>query len=121
MLPVRDDYGDAVLSDDGRYRYELRRVWDLETPLCKWIIVVALSARRAPEPVGPRNDHHIATMATLSISVICAWGTRVEALLHQAAPRLRLHCVAKTDTGAPRHPLFVPATATPIPLRAVTE
>lgn len=170
MPTLRDDYGDAVLSDDGVYRYELRRVWDPTAPGCGWvllnpstadahqddptirrcarlarawgyggILVVNLYALRTtdprwlrghPDPVGPHNDHHIRIMATVSTSVICAWGTHplaahraphVQALLHQAAPHLRLHCVGRASNGAPRHPLYAPTTATPVPLRAVTE
>jgi len=101
------------------------------------LVIVNLYALRAtdparlrhhPDPVGPHNDHHIHTTATQATSLVCAWGTHplathraaaVLTLLHRAAPNTLLRCLGTTHTGAPRHPLYTPRTATPIPLHEV--
>jgi hypothetical protein len=95
------------------------------------LVIVNLYALRArdpaplrhhPDPVGPRNDHHIPTTATQATSLVCAWGAHplaarraaaVITLLHHAAPHTLLHCRGTTHTAAPRHPLYTPRTPTP--------
>jgi hypothetical protein len=81
---------------------------------------------RCPQPVGAHNDAVIATWLrdprTDPQRVIVAWGAhgglhgrdrQVLALLrqHDITP----HCLRRTRTGQPQHPLRLPATLAPIP------
>jgi len=70
--------------------------------------------RRARDPVGRDNDHHIATAARGAGMVVLAWGVHgaldgrdrvVAALLADVRPR----CLGTTRGGYPRHPLYLPA------------
>lgn len=69
---------------------------------------------RAEDPVGPDNDHFLATMAQEADCVIAAWGThakderarQVMALLRQ--PGRRVQCLGVTKAGCPKHPLYLP-------------
>lgn len=76
---------------------------------------------RASDPVGPLND---ATLTALFESpavgmVVAAWGSnaRADRVAQVAAlPRAAtLHALGLTKDGAPRHPLYMPKTATPLP------
>lgn len=85
----------------------------------------------AADPVGPSNDVEIVTAATGARLVVAAWGaTRLKAGLDGtgvARTALRIdqvvrlltrngivHALGVTATGAPRHPLYVPASARPV-------
>ena len=67
-----------------------------------------------PDPVGD-NDAHLVTMADKADTIILCWGAFTAAqgrdkdvlALLQGRP---LHCMGKTLTGAPRHPLYLPKT-----------
>lgn len=73
------------------------------------------SMLKAVDPVGPDNDYHLLMAARQYPDVVCAWGAnarrdRVDAvrgLLKSAGARL--WCLGTTQSGAPRHPLYVPA------------
>lgn len=67
------------------------------------------------DPVGPDNDDHLRAAFACSRSVVAAWGAharpdRISQVL-SFAPALTT--LALTRTGQPRHPLYLPATATP--------
>jgi hypothetical protein len=34
----------AVISPDGVYRYQLRRYWDSDLPLCGWVMLIPSTA-----------------------------------------------------------------------------
>lgn len=70
--------------------------------------------RRAPDPIGPKNDAAILSAAQWGGVVICAWGThgahldrgaQVETLLR--AKGAALHHLGLTKDGAPKHPLYI--------------
>lgn len=77
--------------------------------------------RRAGDPVGPQNRRHIAAAIANARLVIAAWGA--DATARDAATRMgalsrrELRCLGLTRSGAPRHPLYVRATARPRPVR----
>jgi hypothetical protein len=81
---------------------------------------------QAADPVGPDNDRHL-TEALTGVEALAAWGVnarpeRVQAVLalHAAAPGAgRLHALATTKAGAPRHPLYLPGSLVPAPWQAV--
>lgn len=75
---------------------------------------------RAEDPVGPDNDRHV--LAAISRAeatagaVIAAWGAhgrpdRVRAVVDLIGRRRDILCLGTTATGAPRHPLYLPAAA----------
>ncbi|MFJ8657505.1 DUF1643 domain-containing protein [Streptomyces rochei] len=73
---------------------------------------------RHPEPVGPVNDAFIRRTVTGAHRVIAAWGAagiqngRAEAVTGLLRARgVTVHCLGRTATGQPRHPLYLPATA----------
>lgn len=80
--------------------------------------------RRAADPVGPLNDDTIRRELAACADVVAAWGSahhnapcfanRV-AFAREAAGPGRLRCLATTDDGAPRHPLYLRAELRPIP------
>ncbi|MGH3916355.1 MAG: DUF1643 domain-containing protein [Pseudonocardiaceae bacterium] len=79
--------------------------------------------RTHPDPIGPDNDHWLLTPPAGGVTV-CAWGTHGP--LHDRASTLTasltragiaLFCLARTTTGQPHHPLYLPAHLTPRPYR----
>jgi hypothetical protein len=69
---------------------------------------------RAADPVGPDNDRHIAA-AVSCVEVVAAWGANarpdriaaVLALIARAPGAGRVHALAVTKSGQPRHPLYL--------------
>lgn len=115
-------------EDDATIRkcQAFARQWGLDG-----IVVVNLFAlrstdpralRRHPDPVGPSNDGIIRTMAAAPYVevVVGGWGAdplvaetsrgRVVGDLVASAGR-DLHCLRRTKTGEPGHPLYIPYTA----------
>jgi hypothetical protein len=71
--------------------------------------------RAAADPVGPGNAAAVGAAVEAADLVVCAWGNDgvgpdADALLRLVA---RPHCVGTTLRGAPRHPLYVRASARP--------
>jgi len=75
---------------------------------------------RQVDPVGPDNDLHILLVADSADLVVCGWGAlgryrsrsaTVRALL-AARP---LHCLGRTRSGEPSHPLYLPYDHAPLP------
>lgn len=80
---------------------------------------------RATDPVGPDNDEHLRD-AMAGHVVVVAWGAlakpdRIARFLqiHRAAPGAgRLHALALTSAGQPRHPLYLRGDLTMQPWEA---
>jgi hypothetical protein len=75
-----------------------------------------------PDPVGnPENDKAIRTMARRSRLVVVAWGTHLSHTRAQTVLRVirdagrTPHALAVTKSGAPGHPLYLPASRRPEP------
>jgi hypothetical protein len=68
------------------------------------------------DPIGPGTDDHVRSAAARVEVVIAAWGAfdfaaaRAEQVL-SLLPGKRLHCLGRTRSGAPRHPLYLPTSA----------
>lgn len=75
-----------------------------------------------PDPVGPENNEYLRAMAADSAMVVCAWGAHPMATRRSAQVRImlaeagvQLWCLGTTRSGAPRHPLYVPASTALVP------
>jgi hypothetical protein len=73
---------------------------------------------RHPDPVGPENDAYLRAIAEECRTVVCAWGAHRMVSNGRAAEVLHLlaeagatpHCLGRTKTGRPKHPLYVKAS-----------
>lgn len=78
---------------------------------------------KSSDPVGPSNDHHLAMFfdmaARRDFPIIAAWGAHAKPDRVRNVLRLpgaeRLQALRVTKSGAPGHPLYLPATAMPTP------
>jgi hypothetical protein len=79
------------------------------------------SLRHHADPIGPENDHCLRDGVEHDGITICAWGAH--GVLRDRGERIReaftesgavLYHLGLTKAGAPRHPLYLPRTATPI-------
>lgn len=77
--------------------------------------------RRVADPVGPDNDQHLqkafAQAAQVGGPVVAAWGTkaRPDRVREVAGMAESFVALRVTKDGHPGHPLYVSATATPVP------
>jgi len=73
--------------------------------------------RRHPDPVGPENERHVRAATRRADLVVAAWGVLGAGRDASMAlgRRGRVVCLGLTRAGAPRHPLYVPASAVPAP------
>ena len=78
--------------------------------------------RRHKAPIGEGTDQALLDGAAWADMTIAAWGVHgvhqgrdaaVIGLLRSA--RLPLHCLGLTKAGHPRHPLYLPYSAQPVP------
>lgn len=76
------------------------------------------------DPVGPENDAEMSRLLKDGhATVICAWGAapvakeRAKQFLDLMAGR-QMYCLGTTKSGAPRHPLYVPADQPLVPFPA---
>jgi hypothetical protein len=98
------------------------------------LIVANLFALRATDPLAlfdaddpagdPANRDAIRAAIDEAALILCAWGhfaaarDRGQEVVARARERGRVpHCLGLTRQGAPRHPLYLPAAARPIPFR----
>ena len=91
------------------------------TNVFAWRATDPAALRAARDPVGPDNDRAILRAAREAAIVVCAWGNHglqlgrgdaVVRLLERA--RVRLHALHVNRTGAPAHPLYLPASLAPL-------
>jgi hypothetical protein len=83
---------------------------------------MANALRRMVDVIGVDNNQAISSAAASAMTIIAAWGAH-----ELAGPRGRhvakmlypkqLRCLGTTKAGAPRHPLYVPASFVPLEYR----
>lgn len=72
--------------------------------------------KEASSPVGKDNDSHLREMANQCKNVVGMWGNdgiwmdRNKTILHLFP---RIYCFAKTKSGEPKHPLYLPGDIRP--------
>jgi len=76
------------------------------------------------DPIGPRNDHHLAAMAEMASLIVFAYGQPHKSLRArglQVARRLSkngkrlVHVLELSQDGTPKHPLYLKGTLKPQP------
>ncbi len=81
--------------------------------------------RFADDPIGPENDRHILGVASEADLIVYAWGQHgglrdrariVRDMLRDLPGAPQAACLKLAKNGQPWHPLYVEASATPIPL-----
>ena len=81
---------------------------------------------RVYDPVGPENDSAIMDEAIGASAIVVAWGEHgchdgrgaaVLRMLQEAGPPVL--ALGLTATGQPRHPLYVRADTSPLPIRSI--
>ncbi|MBW0001533.1 MAG: DUF1643 domain-containing protein [Verrucomicrobia bacterium] len=76
--------------------------------------------KRAADPVGPENDHHLLEVCRQAALVVCCWGAggqyrdRDRAVI-ELLRGIPLHALALSKMGHPRHPLYLKGTCWPMP------
>lgn len=78
--------------------------------------------KRAEDPIGPENDQWLLQLAGEASTIVCAWGAhapseRVADVL-ELLRDFPLYCLGRTRSGAPKHPLYVPAVTLPAPFQS---
>jgi hypothetical protein len=73
---------------------------------------------KAPDPVGPENDHYLLEALKEADALVLAWGrylnrrvkARAEAVLDLIQPHVKcpVYCLDWNKDGSPRHPLMLP-------------
>lgn len=76
---------------------------------------------RVADPIGPANNHWIGSGLTRAVRdgapIVVAWGVHAKpgraADIRDIARKVgaQLTCLGTTKTGAPKHPLYLPAAA----------
>lgn len=64
------------------------------------------------DPVGPDNDEWIARLAASATQIIVAWGAKASAKREREVLEIlgsEVLCLGQTQSGAPKHPLFLKA------------
>lgn len=81
--------------------------------------------RQSRDPVGSDSDWWIAESAPKADLIVAAWGSlgsyraRAEMVLTLLSSR-PIYCLGTTQGGYPKHPLYVPSGAGPVPYRLRT-
>ena len=78
------------------------------------------------DPIGPYNDSSIAFLARQADMVVAGWGNHGTLLSRSRNVLgmlldLPVMCLGLTKTGEPRHPLYVPYSVVPKPIKAIKE
>lgn len=78
-----------------------------------------------PDPLGPENPHYVRKAIRESTEfVMLAWGAflsngempRMNVERWAADAHKNVRCLGVTMTGHPKHPLYIPKTAKPVPV-----
>lgn len=80
--------------------------------------------RRADEPVGPENDEWIQVALQRADKIVLAWGNhgsykgRSDEVRRLARNVTQPFHLGLNKTGEPRHPLYLPSSTVPLPMKA---
>lgn len=72
------------------------------------------------EPIGPENDHHLQLLASKCTRIVFAWGN--DGNLHERSGQIAemfpgAFCLGKTNSGQPKHPLYLSKSTELIPFK----
>lgn len=118
------------LTDDPTVRRCIRfaRFWGygglFMMNLFGWRATDPRELRTAPDPIGVDNDRHLAEYARRASLVVYAWGNH-GALGHRGDSVIKMidaiegiarpTCLGRTQSGHPKHPLYLKGDLVPIP------
>jgi len=74
--------------------------------------------RTVRDPTGPRNDWWLTRLARQADLTVAAWGMHGSLIARDARVLRKLsdvYCLGLTKGGHPKHPLYLPASRTPVP------
>lgn len=74
--------------------------------------------KKSQAPIGPKNDETLLRLAQGAGIVVACWGTNGKHRDRDRRVRLMLpglHCIRKTESGHPEHPLYLPGELRPVP------
>lgn len=77
---------------------------------------------RCDDPVGPGNDRAIVRAAKRAELLVLGWGAhgqlldRGQRVIDLVCEHARPLCLGLTATGQPKHPLYLPKSARPVPV-----
>ncbi len=96
--------------------------------LYAWRSTTPEDVLKAPDPVGPANDDHIAYYASKAMMIIAGWGSlgrwdRAQLVMHLlqrggkegTRANRQVYCLGRTKNGMPKHPLYVEGKAVAAP------
>lgn len=91
------------------------------TNLFAWRDTKPANMKRAHNPVGEDNHHHLLSCAASAGLVLAAWGKNgsfqnqdINVRQWLSSIGVPIYCLRKNGDGSPEHPLYVPAETTPI-------
>lgn len=97
------------------------------TNLFAWRATKPEDMKRAENPSGEDNQHHILQCASTARIIIAAWGKNgsyrnqdLTVMQWLGSIGTKLHCLRTNGDGSPEHPLYVPYEVTPKPYGART-
>jgi hypothetical protein len=73
--------------------------------------------KKAESPTGEKNNHYLLETATKCEKIVCMWGNHgsfKERDKEVTAMFSKMHCLDKTKSGQPKHPLYLSAHLKPI-------
>lgn len=76
--------------------------------------------KQITDPIGPENDRYLKQAVDLADKIVLAWGNqgilknRAKVVLHWLDGFESLYCLGITQTGNPRHPLYVKGNTKPV-------
>ena len=80
--------------------------------------------RQAPDPIGPENDYYLLKAQQQVQEMIVAWGNwgtfhhRDQMIMRLLTRQGRVCCLGTTQSGQPRHPLYLSRNTVPVPFQA---
>ena len=80
----------------------------------------------AHDPIGPDNDQHLKTWASIAGPTIFGWGAHTFATersraVYEMLRQYNPQCLRLTKSGAPAHPLYLPGNLKPVRFEATSE